>query len=71
MTKADYKWRLLYKPPVNTITNDPDTWCKVFYISKYECPEPIDLEVKIRELKQLYKMRDEYVYLEDLEETRI
>lgn len=62
-----YKWRLLYKPPIEEMTDDPDTWRKVFYISIYDCPSKLDLAIKIRELKTLYKMKDEYVYLEDLE----
>lgn len=35
-----YKWRLLYKPPLEEIIDDdPDTWRKTFFIDKYECPE--------------------------------
>lgn len=64
-----YKWRLLYKPPLEEIIDDdPDTWRKVFYISVYECPSKLDLGIKIKELKSLYKMKDEYIILEDLEE---
>ena len=63
-----YKWRLLYKPPLEEIIDDdPDTWRKTFFIDKYECPEKIDLLIKINELKELYKMKSEYIILEDLE----
>ena len=49
------------------MTDDPDTWRKVFYISIYDCPSKLDLTVKITELKNLYKMKEEYIILEDLE----
>lgn len=62
-----YKYRLLYKPPIEEMTDDPDTWRKVFYISIYDCPSKLDLAVKITELKNLYKMKEEYIILEDLE----
>lgn len=62
-----YRYRLLYKSPIEEQTDDPDTWRKVFYISKYDCPSELDLSVKITELKKLYKMKDEYIILEDLE----
>ena len=62
-----YKYRLLYKPPIEEMTDDPDTWRKMFYISIYECPSELDLTVKITELKNLYKMKEEYIILEDLE----
>ena len=63
-----YKWRLLYKPPLEEIIDDdPDTWRKTFFIDKYECPEQIDLFIKINELKELYNMKSEYIILEDLE----
>ena len=63
-----YKWRVLYKPPLEEMTEDPDTWRKVFYLSIYDCPEKIDLTVKIRELKNTYNMKEEYIILEDLED---
>ena len=63
-----YKWRLLYKPPMEKIEDDNvDTWRKVFYIESYECPSELDLKIKITELKKLYNMKDEYIILEDLE----
>lgn len=63
-----YKWRVLYKPPLEDIVDDdPDTWRKTFYISVYECPSKLDLAVKLAELKNLYKMKEEYIILEDLE----
>lgn len=66
--QMQYKWRLLYKPPTeNEIENDPDTWRKVFYISQYECPTGLDINVKLTELKNLYNMKQEYMILEDLE----
>ena len=66
--KMKYKWRLLYKPPLEEIIDDdPDTWRKTFFIDKYECPEQIDLSIKINELKELYHMKNEYIILEDLE----
>lgn len=65
-----YKWRLLYKPPLEEIIDDdPDTWRKAFYISVYECPSKLDLAIKIKGLKSLYKMKDEYIILEDLEKN--
>ena len=62
-----YKYRLLYKSPIKEMTDNPDTWRKVFYISIYDCPSKLDLAIKVRELKKLYKMKDEYIILEDLE----
>ena len=63
-----YKYRLLYKSPIKEMTDNPDTWRKVFYISIYDCPSKLDLAIKVRELKKLYKMKDEYIILEDLEQ---
>lgn len=62
-----YKYRLLYKPPIEEMTDDPDTWRKVFYISIYDCPSKLDINVKLTELKNLYNMKKEYMILEDLE----
>ena len=63
-----YKWRVLYKPPLEELDdNNLTTWRKTFYISKYECPSKLDLDIKIRNLKYLYNMKDEYIILEDLE----
>ncbi len=63
-----YKWRLLYKSPLEEIIDDdPDAWRKAFYISVYECPSKLDLYIKVKELKKLYNMKDEYIILEDLE----
>lgn len=65
-----YKWRLLYKPPIEEIVDDDvDTWRKAFYISRYECPSDLDLNIKIRDLKNLYNMEDKYIILEDLDEV--
>lgn len=64
-----YKWRILYKPPIEWLDdNNVDTWRKVFLISKYDCPTELDFDVKIRELVQLYNMKEEFVYIEFLEE---
>ena len=64
-----YKWRVLYKPPIEKIDdNNIDTWHKVFYFSKYECPSKIDLDCKLIDLKQTYNMKDEYIILQDLDE---
>jgi len=64
----EYKWRLIYKPPINQIDyNNIDTLPKVFHISKQECKEQIDLELKIQELKNLYNMKSEFLILETLE----
>lgn len=66
-----YKWRLLYRAPVYDMLSDIDnidTWRKVFYISKEECPSQLDLDCKIIELKKLYNMKDQYIELQDLEE---
>lgn len=66
---SEYKWRVLYKPPFEEmIDDDPDTWRKVFYISKYECKEELDLELKVLDLKNLYNMKKEYIIIENLEE---
>ena len=63
-----YKWRILYKPPIEQLDDDNvDTWRKVFYLNIYDCPTKLDLAVKIAELKKIYKMKDEYVILQDLE----
>ncbi len=63
-----YKWRIIYKPPIEQIDyNDIDSLPKVFYLSVYDCPEKLDLGVKIKQLKNLYNMKDEYIELEDLE----
>jgi hypothetical protein len=62
-----YKWRLVYKPPIKNINyNDLDSLPKIFYISIYECPEKLDLHLKINELKRLYNMKDEYVSIENI-----
>lgn len=64
-----YKWRLLYKPPIEEYNeNNIDTWHKVFYINKYECPTGLDVNIKLTELKNLYNMKKEYMILQDLEE---
>ena len=63
-----YKWRLVYKPPIEEIDyNNIDSLPKVFYLSIYDCPEKLDLDVKIKQLKKLYNMREEYLQLDDLE----
>ena len=54
-----YKWRLVYRPPLEEE--------KVFYISIYECPSKIDLAIKIKDLKKIYNMKDEYITLQDLD----
>lgn len=60
-----YHWRLLYKPPLEELDdNNIDTWRKVFYISLYECPSKLDLGIKIKELKKLYNMKEEYLILQ-------
>lgn len=67
-------YRLLYKAPIYDMLNDPDnidTWRKVFYISKYDCPSELDLTTKIIELKNLYNMKDEYIAIQDLDEIKI
>lgn len=64
-----YKWRLVYKPPIKNINyNDLDSLPKIFYISIYECPEKLDLYLKIKELKKLYNMKDEYVSIENIDQ---
>lgn len=63
-----YKWRLLYKPPVEEEKDDdPDTWRKVFYLDKYQYPTGLNLSVKLTEMKHLYNMKKEYMILEDME----
>ena len=63
-----YKWRLVYKPPIENIDyNNLDSLPKIFYISIYECPEKLDLHLKINELKKLYNMKDEYTILEEID----
>ena len=63
-----YKWRLVYKPPIEEIDyNNIDSLPKVFYLSVYDYPEKLDLDIKIKQLKKLYNMRDEYLQLDDLE----
>lgn len=55
-------------PPLEYLDdNDITTWRKVFYISKQECPEKLDLELKINELKKLYKMEDGFITIETLD----
>lgn len=64
-----YKYRVLYKPPIEELDdNNPDTWRKVFYIDKYDCPSGLDVNIKLTELKNLYNMKKEYMILEDLED---
>ena len=64
-----YKWRLVYKPPIENIDyNNLDSLPKIFYISIYECPEKLDLHLKINELKKLYNMKDEYTILEEIDQ---
>ena len=63
-----YKWRVLYYPPINKlINNDPTTWRKVFLISTYDCPEELDFQCKVNQLIKDYNMDKEYVIIEDLE----
>lgn len=63
-----YNWLLKYMPPLEYLDdNDITTWRKVFYISKQECPEKLDLELKINELKKLYKMEDGFITIETLD----
>ena len=63
-----YKWRLVYKPPIEKIDyNNIDSLPKVFYINNYECPSGLDVNIKLTELKNLYNMKKEYMILEDLE----
>lgn len=62
-----YKWRILYKPPLEEIVDDdPDTWRKTFLLSGYDYPEELDLKVKIRELINDYNMKEEYIEIEEL-----
>lgn len=63
-----YKWRVIYKPPIKEIDyNNIDSLPKVFYLSIYDCPEKLDLHIKIKQLQKLYNMKDEYIQLDDLE----
>lgn len=67
--KLKFKWRVLYKPPLEEIIDDdPDTWRKTFFISKYDCPSELDLQCKINELIHDYKMDKQYIIIQDLEE---
>ena len=62
-----YRWRVLYYPPIKDLDDeDITTWRKVFFIDRYECPTKLDLDVKVRELKNLYQMKDEYTIVEEL-----
>ena len=59
-----YKWLLTYEPPLEYFDeNDITTWRKVFYISKQECPEQLDFDLKLNELKQLYQMEDGFIHI--------
>ena len=63
-----YKYRILYSPPISLFNEeDPDTWHKVFLISKYECPEELDLRCKVNELVSDYHMNKKFLTTEDLE----
>lgn len=69
MKNIKYKWRILYKPPLEEmVDDDPDTWRKTFFISVYECPTELDLTCKINQLVADYKMDKKYIILEDLED---
>ena len=55
---------LKYNPPREEFNyQDITTWQKVFIINKNECPEQLDFDLKINELKKKYKMKEEYMHL--------
>lgn len=61
-----YKYRILYKPPIEELDdNNPDTWRKVFYLTPYDCPEKLDLRIKVSELINTYNMKEEYITIEE------
>lgn len=63
-----YKWKLFYKPPIEDFREeDTDTWYKLFYISKRDCKEELDLILKINELIQDYNMNKDYLTLEEID----
>ena len=53
---------LKYNPPREEFNyQDITTWQKVFIIEKRECPEQLDFDLRVNELKKKYKMKDEYL----------
>ena len=63
-----YKWRVLYKVPIEEITDDPDTWRRTWYFSIYDCPEKLDFEVKILNLIRDFKLKKDYIIIQTLNE---
>lgn len=60
-----YDWILKYNPPREQFDyNDITTWQKVFIIEKSSCPEQLDFDLRINELKKKYKLKDEYIRLD-------
>ena len=65
-----FKYRVLYKIPLEENDHqNPDTWRKVFLLTKYDCPSELDLSVKINQLVQDYNMDKQYVILQNLEDN--
>lgn len=53
---------ITYKPPKEKFDYDDFwTWPKIFFTDTFECPEKLDLHLKINKLKQLYHMEDYYI----------
>lgn len=62
------KITILYKPPKEEFDyEDYTTWPKIFFTDSYECPEKLDVHLKVCELKKLYHMKDEYISISMVE----
>ena len=67
----NYEYRVLYKPPIEEIVeNDPDTWRKVWYYSITDCPEKLDLKIKLLNLVRMYNLKERYIIVEKLNDDK-
>lgn len=67
----NYEYRVLYKPPTEEIVEeDPDTWRKVWYYSTIDCPEKLDLKIKLLELVRIYNLKERYITVQRLNDDK-
>ena len=62
----EFKYRVLYKPPMEKVKDDnPDTWRRVWYFTEYDCPEKLDLEVKILQMCTSFNINKKYIEVQE------
>lgn len=67
----NYEYRVLYKPPIEEIVeDDPDTWRKVWYYNITDCPEKLDLKIKLLELVRIYNLKERYITVQRLNDDK-